>query len=44
MTECSDAPDGKFVDIDVTDIDQNRQFLKVFEKRLPHLYHDLVRQ
>lgn len=44
MAECSDAPDGKFVDIDVTDIDQNRQFLKVFEKRLPHLYHDLVRQ
>ena len=43
LTECSGTLDGKFSEIDVTNINQNRQFLKVFEKRLPHLYHDIIK-
>jgi predicted amidohydrolase len=41
--ECSAEPGWNFVEINVTNIDENRQFLKVFEKRMPHLYQDLTR-
>lgn len=43
MIECSGTLDGKFSEIDVTKINENRKFLKVFEKRLPHLYGDLLK-
>lgn len=43
LVECSGDLDGKFSEIDVTKIKENRKFLKVFEKRLPHLYGDLVK-
>ncbi|MEG2185187.1 MAG: nitrilase-related carbon-nitrogen hydrolase [Cloacibacillus sp.] len=43
LASCSGTRDAKFAEIDVTNINENRQFLKVFEKRLPHLYGDLVK-
>lgn len=42
LVECSGNLDGKFADIDATDIDDNRKFLKVIEKRRPHLYKELT--
>lgn len=43
LVSCSGSLDGKFAEVDVTNINENRQFLKVFEKRLPHLYGDLCK-
>ena len=43
LVSCSGTRDGKFVAVDVTSINENRQFLKVFEKRLPYLYGDLCK-
>ena len=43
IVQCSGTLDGKFTEIDATDIDENRKFLKVMEKRRPHLYGELVR-
>lgn len=42
VAECSGTEDGLFATIDVTKLKENRDYLKVFEKRLPHLYGDLV--
>jgi predicted amidohydrolase len=42
IAECSGTLDGKFANIDTTDIDENRKFLKVLEKRRPELYRELV--
>lgn len=39
---CSGTLDGLFVDVDATDIGENRKFLKVMEKRRPELYRELV--
>lgn len=41
VAECSGTQDGIFAEIDVTNINENREFLKVFEKRRPALYKGL---
>jgi predicted amidohydrolase len=42
VVSCSGTRDGKFAEVDVTDIDENRKFLKVIEKRRPALYEELI--
>ena len=41
--ECSGTFDGQFTEIDVSNINENRQFLKVLEKRRPELYGELTK-
>ena len=43
VAQCSGTLDGQFAEIDATNIDENRRFLKVMEKRRPHLYEELVK-
>lgn len=41
LAEASGESDGLFVDIDLDVVDETREFLQIFEKRLPQLYGDL---
>jgi predicted amidohydrolase len=42
LFEGSEAPDAGFVDLDLGALAQTREFLKVFESRVPELYGKLV--
>lgn len=43
LKSCNGTMDAAFAKVDASNIEENRVFLKVFEKRLPHLYSDLVK-
>jgi len=43
LAEASGEADGLFVEIDMEKVDEARDFLRIFEKRLPGLYGDLCR-
>lgn len=43
LAEASGEVDGVFVEIDMDRVDEARDFLQIFDKRLPSLYGDLCR-
>ncbi len=42
LLEAGSAPCGQFVELDLSSVAADRDFLKVFKKRVPSLYHRLV--
>jgi predicted amidohydrolase len=42
LGEASGSEDGVFVEIDTSKVDDTREFLQIFDKRLPELYTELV--
>lgn len=43
LFECSDKPDSGFVELDIDALRETREFLKIFESRVPAMYSDLTR-